>query len=721
MQLDSATQIKSSSKNLVETPKADTIPWFLRLKASKAPRYLLAEKQILPELPQRPPPELADMLNQLSEAHGITDLNTLDLRLLNPPPAIGPNVVMLVGTARSVRHLHATADKVCRYMRTQYKWSPNVDGLLGRNQLKLIHHRKQRRGKVVSTQMGEVEEAGNSDWVCVHGGSQRLVVQLFTRTRREDMNIDGLWRGILSRDERHRIADAAREAEREWTWEKEDATAKDTVQVTEEVKNSLQRQQMVNDIRAKGHATVDVNENVQVKENAKDTAREIEEVEEIMQPQEEVINTVPTKQGVTGTVQMKEKAKDGGVLESSEAADKIQPFQTQYNVLLSVSGPRRIRQLTTSAPDFSVSVNVTNHPTFLEFVRTGDLTCYLSTLSLPTKDSSSTILQAHIDALKSPLVCPKSLTGTGFSDKSSTPFLKTFYKALASAAPDMQIKYEVELIILSNTHKPKFYPVNSLLAFLQGLRQQGMPLKAEHYYVILSHQATCSELRPSIGSDWPLAADARVAIMDSYIQDLKYYLRPEEAVDIEDRPEFRYANFLALLREPVSDARQVLINYDATVGTPLDLGLCQNPGQFTLHPKIVNGNGYSSLSLNLTYCYTIRQHHLDYLTALGLGHKWEWLWKWWKRLPLHRVVRGPEYYKLAFELVAMAANQREAIYCLRWLGPEAMTIESPPVKLKNNPDLAMAVLRVIEIADPGAKSREWADIRKFCLRVVQRS
>jgi hypothetical protein len=69
----------------------------------------------------------------------------------------------------------------------------------------------------------------------------------------------------------------------------------------------------------------------------------------------------------------------------------------------------------------------------------------------------------------------------------------------------------------------------------------------------------------------------------------------------------------------------------------------------------------------------------------------------------------------------MAANQREAIYCLRWLGPEAMTIESPPVKLKNNPDLAMAVLRVIEIADPGAKSREWADIRKFCLRVVQRS
>ncbi|KAF8245715.1 hypothetical protein K440DRAFT_633241 [Wilcoxina mikolae CBS 423.85] len=250
-QLDFAPGSKSRSTMLGEASKADEIPWYLRVVTPKARRYLPAEMQTLPELPRNPPVELADMLNQLSEVHGITNLNIIDLRPLDPPPAIGTNVLMLVGSARSVRHLHATADKVCRYMRAQYKWPANADGLLGRNQLKLINRRKQRRGKVVSTQMGEIEEVGSSDWVCVHGGNHRLVVQLLTRTKREDIAIDGLWCGILERDERHRIADAGRKAERERKWEEADSSEENTVR-------STQKKEMVNVVLVnKGYGTDD--------------------------------------------------------------------------------------------------------------------------------------------------------------------------------------------------------------------------------------------------------------------------------------------------------------------------------------------------------------------------------------------------------------------------------------------------------------------------------
>jgi hypothetical protein len=469
--------------------------------------------------------------------------------------------------------------------------------------------------------------------------------------------------------------------------------------------------------------TAEVNNIELVNEHTKDMVREAERVEITAQTHKEIKNALITEKEVKSRVQTNVEAIN--ILqenEATEAAQEVRAVRKHYNTLTVAGSPivwtRHSHQLGVSTPDFAGSVNVTNHLTFPEFIRTGDLTDYLSTLAITAKNSSYTLLQTHIDALKSPLVCPESLIGTGFNDKSSTLFLRTFYQALASATPSMQIKFELELAILSITHKSKFYPVDSLLEFLQGLRQQGMTLKAEHYYVLMFHLASCTDRRPSIGSDWLLAADAQKAVLESYIQDFKSHMSPDEATDVEDRPEFRYAIFLALLREPVSGVRQVLLSHNSQVGMPPDVGLSKNAKNFALHPEIMGGNGYSSLSPKSTYHYTIDQHHLDYLTALGLGHKWEQLWKWWKKLPLHGVTRGLEYYKLVFELVALAGNQREAIYCLRWLGAETMARELPSVKLRN-PYLANAFLRVVDIADPDAKNTEWSDVRKFCLRVVQ--
>jgi len=609
----------------------DSVPWFLRVETPKAPRHPLVEKQVLPELPADSPPELSEVLDQLFEEHGIANLEILDLRPLDPPPAIGATL-MIVGTARSIRHLHATADKLCRFMRSQYKWMPYADGLLGRNELRLINRRKQRRGKVVSTQMGEVDEAGSAGWVCVSGGNQQLVVQLFVQSKREEMDIEGLWRPILGRAERHRIAEAARRAERERIWAEEDEQ-----------------------------------------------------------------RTLAEEQG---------------------EEHEFRPVHTQYTTLppvtTSVSGPVVCKRSLhnwwslASDPEVAAKIDVTNHPTFPEFLNTGDLSKYLSTLPPPSEDAHCSItLQAHVNALKSPLISAPALLGTGFDDQSSTPFLRTFYQTLAAASPALQTKSELELKILGNIHKPQSYPIRSFQHFLKSLRTAGKPVLPEHYYKLFSYLAVCAELRPEVTHGWQSVADKRVSMIEAYLDRLSPHIPPSESSGFNDRPEFRYAIFLALMKEPITPIRQSIITHDSR--TPLQLPF--SPETFTFHPRVWSGKGCGSLA-DPPYTYTLKQYHLDYLTSLGIAGKWNRLWNVWKRLPLYGVARTADYYKLVFGLIPITGNQKEAVYCARQLGMEAMAREEPRVSLEMG--LAPAFKKVVEMADAGEGGAEWRNLMGIC-------
>ena len=153
---------------------------------------------------------------------------------------------MLVGTARSVKHLNVSADRFCRWCRSNYKLRPYADGLLGRNELKLKLRRKARRLKLAQS-VGNTLEAYRDDgittgWVCVNVGAvdeaviegaprelqeegedaeaqeeqyenpddgyigfgsrstaPRIVVQMFTEDKRADMDLEGLWEVRASR------------------------------------------------------------------------------------------------------------------------------------------------------------------------------------------------------------------------------------------------------------------------------------------------------------------------------------------------------------------------------------------------------------------------------------------------------------------------------------------------------------------------------------------
>ena len=134
---------------------------------------------------------------------------------------------MLLGTARSEKHLHITSDRLCRWLRSTHHLRPHADGLLGRNELKLKLKRRAKRSRLLSAvgaKATEVEEGMRTGWVCVNvgrveggevpGRERRMegvvgfgpgevgcgvVVQLLTEQRRGEVDLEGLWRESLGR------------------------------------------------------------------------------------------------------------------------------------------------------------------------------------------------------------------------------------------------------------------------------------------------------------------------------------------------------------------------------------------------------------------------------------------------------------------------------------------------------------------------------------------
>lgn len=216
-----------------EAPQtASEMPWYLQVRTAQSVIRPLAVRQRLPDLPPDPPPLLQPMLEHISIELGLDDLSILDLRGLDPPPALGSNLLMVLGTARSEKHLHVSADRFCRWLRTEHKISPYADGLLGRGELKLKMRRKARRAKVLSrvgsSETGNADDGIRTGWVCVNIGNVedgqtateadsstegyvgfgtgtegvKLVIQMLTGEKREDLELERLWAQALARQDR---------------------------------------------------------------------------------------------------------------------------------------------------------------------------------------------------------------------------------------------------------------------------------------------------------------------------------------------------------------------------------------------------------------------------------------------------------------------------------------------------------------------------------------
>ncbi|KAH9881823.1 hypothetical protein J1614_000994 [Plenodomus biglobosus] len=213
------------------SPQAASVPWYLRTQVSVP--FPIQPAQI-PDLPPNPPPLLKTLVEYISVTAGLDDLSLLDLRHLDPPPALGPKLIMIIGTARSEKHLHVAADRFCRYLRRDHGLKANAAGLLGRNELKIKLRRKAKRMRMLANVGGAALEGNIDDgirtgWICCTLGKVEahpedakmpgdnveqfvgfrdvkpgvnIVVQMFTEEKRAETDLETLWGGVLRTHQR---------------------------------------------------------------------------------------------------------------------------------------------------------------------------------------------------------------------------------------------------------------------------------------------------------------------------------------------------------------------------------------------------------------------------------------------------------------------------------------------------------------------------------------
>ncbi|KAI9718458.1 MAG: ATPase synthesis protein 25 mitochondrial [Chrysothrix sp. TS-e1954] len=238
---------KVEERELSITDESHSKPWYLQLQQEHAEDIEpspLAHRQLIPDIPENAPPVLQPLLEYLSIDAGLDYLSMFDLRNLDPPPALGANLIMIFGTARSERHLHTSADRFCRWLRADHQLRPHADGMLGKNEIKLRLKRRARRSRIMSA-AGGLDRRSNdhvlqTGWVCVNVGmvgsaaerldrdnnvqegfagfgrqdeGTRIVVQMLTEDKRGDVDLESLWKGVLNRAERKRAWNSVHEAD----------------------------------------------------------------------------------------------------------------------------------------------------------------------------------------------------------------------------------------------------------------------------------------------------------------------------------------------------------------------------------------------------------------------------------------------------------------------------------------------------------------------------
>jgi len=220
-----------AARQVEETPESDTKdesekPWFLE---EEPPRHAPSlHKPTLPHAPEGAPALVDPMINYIYEDMGLDDISLLDLRELDPPAALGANLIMLFATARSERHLHVSAGRFVRWLKRNYKVNARADGLIGPGELKTKLRRLKKKAKLMGNNTMIVPGGDNgisTGWVCVNFSASghdtdelssfdesgrfsgfgssltgtTVVVQCLTESRRSELDLETLWQGVLRR------------------------------------------------------------------------------------------------------------------------------------------------------------------------------------------------------------------------------------------------------------------------------------------------------------------------------------------------------------------------------------------------------------------------------------------------------------------------------------------------------------------------------------------
>lgn len=649
-----------------EATDAQSIPWYL--KDSYATKStLIPERAPLPLLPENPPELLREILEHLDAELGVTNMSIMDLRPLNPAPAIGKDIIMIFGNTRSERHLHSTADRICRWLRSTYGIRPYADGLIGRNAQKLINRRRIRRGNVSASQTGERNEYVATEWVCVNTGYKGIILQLFTPRRREELNLEALWERKLDTNRKN----------------------------MEKMKKGMSLQELYeND------------------EEAPDELMEEMEGEEIEQS---YISTEPSISrppfpigGVSSFPSQQTRA-----LHTPRRLNS--PETTTHKSVISTYGklPSTFQEFMRQLPLISGDIQNGAYSSIEQSLNT-----HYPGRKFPLSMRQAGILFAHVHHLQNipSEVAAEALGKTAF-DTTSTPFLRAFFQEVPAIPGHLHYHAWLSLLIQGHIIKPSAYPESCFREFLIQIKATGASVPLPFYTTILETLATTPELRkiPESSSTYAVTRET-TRRMDEIVKILTDMSR-SSTYDI-NTPEIYTIITRGLMSKDTEGIHR------------LAMEVCETPGAAKRSRRVFQNIRKEYLPDRRIFLierlmgqYKIKQDkpewYINFLTATAVAGYWPAFWNRWNDVHYQGASRGRELYKLVLGLVSMSENQNEAVNTLRNL-QYSMGRELPRVAL--DVELARGFLAVMDVAGGGAgrgaTGAEYRVLRSQCERLV---
>lgn len=684
-----------SSEPATSSSSSDGTPWYLQSPLQPAPRRFVSPLiEQMPDLPPNSPENLDTLLNYLIKDLSLSKIKIMDLRDLDPPPALGVNTIMIIATARSERHMNIASDKCARYMRGILKGSEiYADGLIGRGEIKLRERRERRKGK---RRTAEDEEAMRVGWICVNSG-EGIVVQIMTGWKREQLNLEGLWSRKIHTSMKRKLKDKL---------------------LAEGLSEDEVRTRVARELPER----LDIAPEYDAQEDAAE-ARRVEAklmVSEVLPPPED-----PSKVGleefndVLKVVEMhsKSKKKQEGrryidipavkpkklTLREKRKQLEAVSFSTKYAFS---TGARQYSTLVETAPAVNLqSILSPARPEELtaeESVRRGRYEEVLKAYPRPRTDAQATlVLLAHLNHL---LLTPRGIAATTLLSPNpneiySTPFFKSFILSFPKRPAPTHNHIHTLVHITAHNISPLLYPVKKYSRMPSEILQGGNQVPLITYHTVLRTLATSPALRgdhPKSLSFWTNRTSDTLSVMTLYI------LRKMDVsgIDVGHDPEVFESLWLAmaprdtleyistlgnarLRSEPIKpdqpfsravDHRLDLYNqfhrrwYDPFKFMPVECSYFRGPAveEEVLDRLLHKSMQYPPENPRGRY-QALPSYIVTMFVTLARARLWGVLKNLWRWLPGKGVRRPKKLYALYLELLAREAEVRITIEGLRFL------------------------------------------------------
>ncbi|KAL9059035.1 MAG: hypothetical protein Q9162_001423 [Coniocarpon cinnabarinum] len=666
-------------------------PWYLQVQDAQFNQLNpIAARQQLPELPEDPPPVLEGLLNHLSTDIGLDYLSLIDLRTVDPPPALGSSLIMIFGTARSEKHLNVSADRFCRWLRTEHKFTPYADGLLGRNEMKLKMRRKLRRSKMLSMvgarDLGAPDDGISTGWVCVNVGTvnetlaadeelgggavgfgrlsngTQVVVQIMTEDKRGELDLEGLWTGVL--------------------------------------KGSLRRQGEVGTLRSNTQSDVPATMDATSRKGISASGSPSRIAPNQQQRQQQQVRVLHTSRRC--------KVADD---ESTESSNSFKPDarELEPHILYQANEPSYEDALS-PAPD-SDEYNLTSAPDARQ----------------PSSDhiASGVALQTHLQYLERVSdEAAKEVLGDGEHDQTSTSFLRSFFNQMPTFLRTRHWDAILQLHSRGLQVGHPGYTQKGHIDLLESMAASG----AVFYSGLLKRSFKAimqSAHTPGGGASQPFdnfsTSSKSRALRDPFYdpQDPKPFKEGLHALrsslgfafDILDLREAQgyHANtetILCELHDAISSPQvSSQVGEDVTEG---QIQRLQNDFRQALDvviPDISERPRKLTVAMLQTYAET---------------RNWQGFWQVWHSLPLAAQRRDEQLYQILFEGQVIQGRMDQTRRVLNEV-VESMGMETPAVCIEADGELALAVARTLRTAgyDLQSENGRWAETWEKCQRGIR--